>query len=114
MKSLANEFFQTMAAGTTQHHAEHVADYDLIVNGIKNETDLTEQVGLVEQMVAEDVQAIVIAPADSKALVPRPSSGQKTPESWSSTSTTNSTPTRSGRRGVAGAVCRAGQPGRGA
>ncbi len=70
MKSLANEFFQTMQAGAEKHHAAHAADYDLVANGIKNETDLTEQVGLVEEMVAEGVQAIVIAPADSKALVP--------------------------------------------
>jgi ribose transport system substrate-binding protein len=40
------------------------------VNGIKNETDLAEQVNLVEQMVAQQVNAIIIAPADSKALVP--------------------------------------------
>ena len=70
MKSLANEFFQTMAEGAKKHQAAHAEDYDLIVNGIKNETDLTEQVNLVEQMVAEGVNVIVIAPADSKALVP--------------------------------------------
>lgn len=70
MKSLANEFFQTMAEGAKKHQAAHAADYQLIVNGIKNETDLAEQVGLVEQMVAQGVQAIVIAPADSKALIP--------------------------------------------
>lgn len=69
MKSLANEFFQTMAEGAKQHQAAHATDYDLVVSGIKNETDLAEQVALVEQMVAQDVQAIVIAPADSKALV---------------------------------------------
>ncbi len=70
MKSLANEFFQTMAEGAKKHQAAHAGDYELIVNGIKNETDLAEQVGLVEQMVAQGVQAIVIAPADSKALIP--------------------------------------------
>ena len=70
MKSLANEFFATMAKGAEAHHAAHTADYDLLVNGIKNETDLAEQVNLVEQMVARGAQAIVIAPADSKALVP--------------------------------------------
>jgi ABC-type sugar transport system substrate-binding protein len=69
MKSLANEFFSTMAEGAKQHQAAHAADYDLIVNGIKNETDLAEQVNLVEQMIAQRVNAIVIAPADSKALV---------------------------------------------
>ncbi|MGE5735909.1 MAG: sugar ABC transporter substrate-binding protein, partial [Acidobacteriota bacterium] len=69
MKSLANEFFGTMAEGARKHHEAHASEYDLIVNGIKNETDLAEQVGLVEQMIAQRVNAIVIAPADSKALV---------------------------------------------
>lgn len=69
MKSLANEFFSTMADGAKKHQAAHSADYDLIVNGIKNETDLAEQVNLVEQMISKQVNAIVIAPADSKALV---------------------------------------------
>jgi ribose transport system substrate-binding protein len=69
MKSLANEFFGTMAEGARQHQAANAAAYDLIVNGIRNETDLAEQVNLVEQMIAQQVNAIVIAPADSKALV---------------------------------------------
>jgi ribose transport system substrate-binding protein len=69
MKSLANEFFSTMAEGAKKHQATHPDTYELIVNGIKNETDLAEQVGLVEQMIARQVNAIVIAPADSKALV---------------------------------------------
>src|ERR1017187_7584805 len=69
MKSLANEFFSTMAEGAKKHQAANAATYDLVVNGIKNETDLAEQVNLVEQMIAQQVNAIVIAPADSKALV---------------------------------------------
>ena len=70
MKSLANEFFKTMSEGAGAHQKSHSSDYELIVNGISNETDLTAQVNLVEQMVARGVDAIVIAPADSKALVP--------------------------------------------
>jgi ribose transport system substrate-binding protein len=70
MKSLANDFFATMADGARRHQAEHAAEYELLVSGIKNETDLTEQVNLVEQAVAQGAAAIVIAPADSKALVP--------------------------------------------
>jgi ribose transport system substrate-binding protein len=70
MKSLANEFFSSMAKGAEAHHAASGGAYDLLVNGIKNETDLAEQVNLVEQMVARGAQAIVIAPADSKALIP--------------------------------------------
>jgi len=70
MKSLANEFFKTMADGAESYQKENGSDFTLIVNGIRNETDLTQQVALVEQMVARGVDAIVIAPADSKALVP--------------------------------------------
>lgn len=69
MKSLANEFFSTMADGAKKHQAEHADQYDLVVNGIKDERDLARQVGLVEEMIANQVDAIVIAPADSKALV---------------------------------------------
>jgi len=69
MKSLANEFFSTMAQGAEKHQQANAANYDLLANGIKNETDLAQQVSLVEQMIARQVNAIVIAPADSKALV---------------------------------------------
>lgn len=70
MKSLANEFFVTMADGGRAHQASHDDQYRLIVNGIKNEIDLAQQVSLIDQMIASRVDAIVIAPADSKAMVP--------------------------------------------
>ena len=70
MKSLANEFFVTMADGARKHQALHDDQYQLIVNGIKNEIDLAQQVALIDQMIATGVDAIVIAPADSKALIP--------------------------------------------
>jgi ribose transport system substrate-binding protein len=70
MKSLANEFFVTMAEGAKAHQAANAGTYSLIVNGIRNESDLAQQVALVEQMMAQGVNAIVIAPADSRALVP--------------------------------------------
>ncbi|MDE0008481.1 MAG: sugar ABC transporter substrate-binding protein, partial [Gammaproteobacteria bacterium] len=66
MKSLANEFFVTMADAAQTHQDQHEGRYDLIVNGIKNESDLAAQVALVEQMMGLGVDAIVIAPADSK------------------------------------------------
>jgi len=69
MKSLANEFFLTMEEGARAHQAAHAGEYDLLANGIKNELDVGKQVQLVEQMIAQGVDAIVIAPADSKALV---------------------------------------------
>ena len=70
MKSLANEFFLTMENGARTHHQAHADDYDLLVNGIKDELDVGRQIDIVEQMIAQRVHAIVIAPADSKALVP--------------------------------------------
>lgn len=70
MKSLANEFFSTMAEGAKQHQAEHADQYELIVNGIKDERDLSRQVAIIDEMVASGVNALVVAPADSKALVP--------------------------------------------
>ena len=70
MKSLANEFFVTMAAGAKAHQAADHERYNLIINGIKNEVDLAQQVALIDQMIAARVDAIVISPADSKAVVP--------------------------------------------
>ena len=70
MKSLANEFFRTMEDGAKAHQKANAAQYTLVANGIKDETDTAAQIKMVEQMVAQRVNAIVIAPADSKALVP--------------------------------------------
>lgn len=69
MKSLANEFFLTMEEGARAHQKEHADDYELLADGIKDELDVNRQIQLVEQMMARKVSAIVIAPADSKALV---------------------------------------------
>ena len=70
MKSLANEFFLTMEDGAKAHQQAHAADYELLANGIKDELDVSRQIDLVEQMIAQRVDVLVIAPADSKALVP--------------------------------------------
>ena len=69
MKSLANEFFKTMEEGARAHQKAHASEYDLLATGIKDEQDVAGQIRLVEQMVAEGVNALVIAPADSQTLV---------------------------------------------
>jgi ribose transport system substrate-binding protein len=69
MKSLANEFFKTMEDGARAHQKAHASEYDLLATGIKDEQDVAGQIRLVEQMLAEGVNALVIAPADSQALV---------------------------------------------
>lgn len=70
MKSLANEFFLTMETGAKDYQKHNAGKFDLITNGIKNETDTAAQINIVEQMINSHVDAIVLAPADSKALVP--------------------------------------------
>jgi ribose transport system substrate-binding protein len=70
MKSLANEFFLTMETGAKDYQKQNPAKFDLITNGIKDETDTANQIRIVEEMIVNKVDALVIAPADSKALVP--------------------------------------------
>ena len=70
MKSLANEFFLTMEDGAKTYQKTHADDFDLVANGIKDESDTGNQIRIVEQMIVSGVNALVIAPADSKALVP--------------------------------------------
>jgi len=70
MKSLANEFFLTMETGAKDYQKHNASQFDLITNGIKDETDTANQIRIVEQMIVSKVDALVIAPADSKALVP--------------------------------------------
>ncbi|WP_244848648.1 sugar ABC transporter substrate-binding protein [Caballeronia sp. SL2Y3] len=70
MKSLANEFFLTMENGAKDYQQHNADKFDLITNGIKDETDTAAQIRIVEQMIVSKVNALVIAPADSKALVP--------------------------------------------
>ena len=70
MKSLANEFFLTMETGAKDYQKQNPTKFDLVTNGIKDETDTGNQIRIVEQMIVSKVDALVIAPADSKALVP--------------------------------------------
>lgn len=70
MKSLANEFFLTMEDGAKAYQKENANEFELVSNGIKDESDTSAQIRIVEQMIVAKVNALVIAPADSKALVP--------------------------------------------
>jgi len=70
MKSLANEYFINMMEGAKAHQLDNAEKYELIVNGTKNETDLAQQVSLVEQMMAAQVDILVLAPVGSKGMLP--------------------------------------------
>jgi ribose transport system substrate-binding protein len=58
-----------MEDGAKAYQKDHAADFELISNGIKDESDTGAQIKIVEQMIVSKVDALVIAPADSKALV---------------------------------------------
>lgn len=68
MKSLANEFFQNMLAGAEAHEKKR-GDYVLMAVGMQNETDFESQINAVENFITQGVDAIVVAPADSRAMV---------------------------------------------
>src|SRR5262245_31789364 len=69
VKSLANEFCKAMEHGAKRQQQAHATRNELPAAGTKDEPDVSRQVELVEQMTAQKVDAIVIAPADSKALI---------------------------------------------
>ncbi len=57
-----------METGAKDYQKHNPSQFDLITNGIKDETDTANQIRIVEQMIVSKVDAIVLAPADSKAL----------------------------------------------
>lgn len=69
MKSLANEFFKDMQEGAVAYAGKR-GDFELLAVGIQSETDIDGQIAAVETLVARGISGLVIAPADSRALVP--------------------------------------------
>jgi len=68
MKSLANEFFKTMEEGARKF-AEEDGTFTLIPVGMNSETDIDTQVSAMENFIAQKVDLIVVAPADSVGMV---------------------------------------------
>ena len=69
MKSLANEFFKQMQAGAEAYAAKNADKFDFKAVGMKDERDFAAQVDAVENFVTQKYDVIVVAPADSKAMV---------------------------------------------
>jgi ribose transport system substrate-binding protein len=68
MKTLTNPFFQEMEKGARKAAAE--LNLNLIVKTAAQETSIEQQIAIVEELVRDDVDAIVIAPGDSRELIP--------------------------------------------
>lgn len=68
MKALSNPFFHAMEVGAREE-AERLG-VELLVQGTNKETDIAQQINIVENFVTRGVDALVIAPASSEGLVP--------------------------------------------
>lgn len=68
MKTLTNPFFVDMERGARR--AEEEFGIELLVKTAAEETSIEQQIGIVEDLVRQEVDAIVIAPGDSVELVP--------------------------------------------
>jgi ribose transport system substrate-binding protein len=68
MKTLTNPFFVEMEKGARR--AEKDLGLTLKVKTAAQETSIEQQIQLVEDLIADKVAAIVIAPGDSQRLVP--------------------------------------------
>jgi ribose transport system substrate-binding protein len=69
MKSLANEFFKQMEAGAEKYAAANTDNFEFKAVGMKDERDFAAQVDAIENFVTQKYDIIVVAPADSKAMV---------------------------------------------
>ncbi|RFC66871.1 MULTISPECIES: sugar ABC transporter substrate-binding protein [Mesorhizobium] len=69
MKSLANEFFKQMQAGAEEYAAKNTDKFSFAAVGMKDERDFAAQVDAVENFITQQFNVIVLAPADSKAMV---------------------------------------------
>lgn len=68
MKTLTNPFFVEMEKGARQ--AEQELDVELLVKTGAQETSIGQQISIIENLTQDKIDAIVIAPADSRELIP--------------------------------------------
>ncbi|MGC0152609.1 substrate-binding domain-containing protein [Chromobacterium vaccinii] len=70
LKSLRNQFFTMMIAGADQHRVSHAGEYQLTIEGVQEETDVKGQQAIVQRCLERRDDALIIAPADSSAMIP--------------------------------------------
>lgn len=69
MKSLQADFFQEMKKGALEF-AQKQNNFELITVGTSSQTEIDLQIELIESLIKQKVDALVVVPIDSKALVP--------------------------------------------
>ncbi|NCD32513.1 MAG: hypothetical protein EOL87_03755 [Spartobacteria bacterium] len=68
MKALSNPFFSGMEAGAKAYAQSH--DIHLESFGVERETDVDIQIGIIDNLIQKQFDAVVLAPADSVKLLP--------------------------------------------
>ena len=68
LKSLGDPFTMAMASAAQNYQQHYASQFDLTVRGTATESDTTGQIRMFEEMIKAKMNAIVIAPTDSKAL----------------------------------------------
>ncbi len=67
MKAASNPFFARMEEGARL--AADSLKVELLVGAITQETDINQQISIVENMIVQGVQVLLITPADSKSII---------------------------------------------
>lgn len=68
MKALTNPFFIKLDQGAREYAKQH--DIPLEVFGLDRETNIEHQISIIDNLISRDYGAIIIAPSDSKRLIP--------------------------------------------
>jgi len=68
-KGTTHIFWESVRRGAEKAGAE--AGVKILWNGPKRETDREEQITIIEDFIVQKVSGVVLAPLDSKALVPK-------------------------------------------
>lgn len=70
LKSVRNEFFIEMAKGAESYAKAHQDALTLQLEGIQQEVDVTGQEAIIRRMIAQKVDALIVVPTDSVAMLP--------------------------------------------
>lgn len=69
LKSANNDFGKMIINGAKKYATEHKKDLRVVIKSLESEKDVQKQIDLIHDLISEQVDMMVISPADSIALV---------------------------------------------
>ncbi|HRU07372.1 MAG TPA: substrate-binding domain-containing protein, partial [Candidatus Brocadiia bacterium] len=70
LRTLQNDYFREMAETARRRQQARAADYDLEIRGARSMDDVAGQIAIVEELTRKKPDVLIVAPSDSKALIP--------------------------------------------